>query len=158
MSTRCQILVEGSSVVIYRHSDGYPQGPNGVLATLKPLVVEFVKYRGWDEEYLPAHIIADQIKHHKAWADKAAAEAEAEKPGRGESYKQAAFLGFGVEAYNPDSTESHSLHGDIEYLYHVRKSGVIEVLVPTDAFDEDCRLSNMKVLKRVSAKPRKSKA
>lgn len=151
MSTRCQILVEDSSVVIYRHSDGYPQGPHGVLATLKPLVIDFIKYRGWDEEYLPAHIIADQIKHHKAWADARAAEYEAEKPGSGASYKQAGYLGFGIEGYKPGDY----FHGDIEYMYYVRKSGVIEVMVPTEAFDAEPTLANLRVAKRVSLKPRK---
>jgi hypothetical protein len=48
MSTRCQILVTGSDVVIYRHSDGYPDSEHGVLHDLLPLVREFKKYRGDD--------------------------------------------------------------------------------------------------------------
>lgn len=107
MSTRSQILVEGSNVILYRHNDGYPDGPHGVLATLCPLVKEFVAYRGHEEDYMSAQILYAIMNPHK------------------ESYSKvntnAGLLGYGIEAY------SGYLHGDIEYIYVVKKDGHIEV-------------------------------
>jgi hypothetical protein len=70
MSTRCQIgfykadddAVESPEVLIYRHSDGYPESEYGVLATLIPLIKYFDERRGyWDVHYLSAFVVA-QLK------------------------------------------------------------------------------------------------
>jgi len=121
MSTRCQIKVEGSDVYVYRHSDGYPDGEHGVIAALKPLCEEFLKYRGWDEEYLPAHIVSGFIvayvahmreryedKDFPLYADMTPEQKE-------ERINQSKFLGHGVDT---------EMHGDIEYLYVVTREGI----------------------------------
>lgn len=54
MSTRCQIQVKGSPILIYKHSDGYPEG---VLPVLEPFVKAFSDNRGNDVEYCLAQIV-----------------------------------------------------------------------------------------------------
>lgn len=61
MSTRCQIKLKTddsstNTIYVYRHHDGYPEGPHGVLSLLHPLVESFIKSRGFDESYLLARI------------------------------------------------------------------------------------------------------
>lgn len=67
MSTRCQIgfyeLGQKNlykwEALIYRHSDGYPDGESGVIATVKPILDDFNKNRGLDDlEYAPAWLVA----------------------------------------------------------------------------------------------------
>lgn len=105
MSTRSQIFVEASGVIIYRHNDGYPDGPSGVLATLCPVVQVFHSQHGHDVHYMPAQIL---------FAMKPTA------PG----ILGFGILGFGIEGHNDE------LQGDIEFLYIVRKNGQIEVREP----------------------------
>lgn len=40
MSTRCNVIVEDryDRIQLYRHSDGYPEGPHGVVETLKEAI------------------------------------------------------------------------------------------------------------------------
>ncbi len=112
MSTRCQIQVEGSKVLLYIHSDGYPAG---ILPTLLPFVAKFVKGRGDDEEYMPARIL--QVFMNEA--DKHMEEFRTKMPdllGKPASYE--GLLGFGVDT---------EIHGDIAYLYIVKKGGAVEV-------------------------------
>lgn len=138
MSTRCQIIVAGHDAIIYRHSDGYPNGEHGVLASLVPLVKTFMEYRGADPFYLTAHIVADQIRRHIDACDKR----DALEGGFKSDYR---FLGFGVEAYND------VLHGDIEYLYVVSlDSGVVSVCKPTAKFDQNPSFINTEVVQVVS--------
>lgn len=75
MSTRCQIaifdqdisdkltdtkfLLRDWAVLLYRHSDGYPEG---IIPDIKPFVQEFIDKRGHDAEYLGACLIA-YLKH-----------------------------------------------------------------------------------------------
>lgn len=122
MSTRCQIIFEGCDVVIYRHSDGYPEGASGVIKALKASVANFVKWRGYDECYMPAHVMHDLIAEHKKELDKYIRREK--KAGGYAAYEQAKYIGYGIESY-PD--ESAYLHGDIEWLYVVKKDGTIEV-------------------------------
>lgn len=67
MSTRCQIgfydnpasSLDDPAALIYRHSDGYPQGEHGVLATLVPLVQTYFIRRGfYDAEYMAAFVLS----------------------------------------------------------------------------------------------------
>jgi len=136
MSTRCQIVVEGSNVVIYRHGDGYPEGKNGVVAALKKIVPQFVAARGFDEVYMPAHIVSSMIvDHHKTFG--------ADSPYH--------FLGFGIEGYeNPNS--GFALHGDIEFLYVVKKNGTIEVRSCFNDPNGPDNIGNTKVIKTVKYK------
>jgi hypothetical protein len=112
MSTRCQILVQGTNVIIYRHCDGYPDGEHGVMAMLRPLVLSFLKHRGYfDPFYLSAQIIAAQIEKTRSGPTD--------------------FLGCGVEAYTDGQ-----LHGDIEFLYVITKDAIEVRNVRGPSFDE----------------------
>lgn len=123
MSTRCQILVEGqhgTPVYVYRHSDGYPDTEHGVLATLKPLCEDFLRWRGFDPSYLVAHILADQIRihteHNEEYYRKDSLFADrGDQDKIEEGINMSKYIGFGAD------TQQHS---DIEYLYIVRKTGI----------------------------------
>lgn len=69
MSTSAEIYFEGSETVIYKHWDGYPEGPAGVVSWLAPFVAEFHTRRGYDPEYLPARLLmylgAREAKEHE---------------------------------------------------------------------------------------------
>jgi hypothetical protein len=58
MSTRAQIQVEGSKVLVYKHHDGYPEG---VLPWLEPFVQDFIKRRGFVVDYMTARIVVAGI-------------------------------------------------------------------------------------------------
>jgi len=67
VSTRCQIgfyyenksRLSNFEALLYRHCDGYPQGPSGVLATIIPHLLDFDKNRGLDDpEYAAAWLCA----------------------------------------------------------------------------------------------------
>ena len=58
MSTRCVIGYEGESALIYRHSDGYPDGKTGVLAALEPFRDHFFRGRGNDGAFFLARVLA----------------------------------------------------------------------------------------------------
>jgi len=152
MSTRCQIIVEGSDAVVYRHSDGYPDGACGVVKTLKPIVENFIRWRGFDECYLPAHIVADMIAVHKKDMDKTIRKMKkAGTPAANLSaYESAKYLGYGVEAYKAD--DENALHGDLEFLYVVKKNGTIEVRSCFTDNDGPCNIGNTKLVKTVKYK------
>lgn len=136
MSTRCQVLVEGSDVVIYRHSDGYPEEKAGVLASLLPLVKDFMASRGADPFYLTAHIIARFIQEHFEWFEAFKKEARNQDH---PPYDEHKWLGYGVEAW------AGQFHGDVEYVYVVKPD---HVEVRTMGLGEPT-LENTKVIKRV---------
>lgn len=67
MSTRCQIgfyendkeELENWDVLLYRHSDGYPEDDCGVVATILPILQDFQENRGLsDTEYAGAWVCA----------------------------------------------------------------------------------------------------
>ncbi len=102
MSTRCHIRVQGNPVLIYKHSDGYP---DGVLPTLKEVTGYFLDHRGWDPDYLLAQIVR--------WFGHL--EFEEKYPGDDPEFAERMHhhhrtLGWGL------GTEEH---GDIEYSYTV---------------------------------------
>jgi hypothetical protein len=132
MSTRCHIIVEdpqyGDKTILYRHSDGYPEGPNGVLATLVPFVARFIKHRGFDACYMGAQIMCDQINQSRegmrAYYTDRLARAMFEHGDDHflvESARESLdnldndFLGFGI---------SSEIHGDIEFIYRVTPEGI----------------------------------
>jgi len=127
MSTRCHIIVDdlvnGHNIILYRHSDGYPDGPHGVLATLVPFVARFMKHRGWDPMYLAAQIMCDQINHYRESLRKFHRESAAdERAGASRTFHEQRltevdndFLGFGI---------SNEIHGDVEFIYRVTQLGV----------------------------------
>ena len=105
MSTRCQIgfyktpiqSLEDPNVLLYRHSDGYPDEGGGVLAALVPWTKYWAKGRGLEDvEYAAARGLVALIR--------AAGELEND-------------LGYGI-------CGDKALHGDIEYYYRVDPSGV----------------------------------
>jgi len=53
MSTRTQITVEGQTVKLYCHHDGYPEG---ILPDLLPFVSWFIKECGFQEDYMMARL------------------------------------------------------------------------------------------------------
>jgi hypothetical protein len=100
MSTRAQIQVEGSKVLVYKHCDGYPDGKHGVLAWLEPFVARFMKHRGFDVDYMTARIVEAGIAKDVVDGDDNGA------------------TGWGVDT---------EIHGDIAYLYTVKPDGSIVV-------------------------------
>ena len=113
MSTRCQIkfISEGKEVLIYRHSDGYPEGDFGVVNSIS----KFLKWdsRGDDIEYIPANFIFFE-KVNMALHFNENREVRGENPITlnnllEEDYMQ---LGYGV-------CQPNDYHGDIEFLYTV---------------------------------------
>ena len=106
MSTRCQIHVKGSPILIYKHCDGYPEG---VLPVLKPFAKEFAKKkkkkkRGEDPDYCLAQII-------RAFAIEDYINSPEFTP------KKGYFTGWGVDT---------CIHADIEFLYVVdSKKGTV---------------------------------
>jgi len=131
MSTRCHIIIEdpryGDRTILYRHSDGYPEGEHGVLASLAPFVARFMKHRGWDPEYLAAQIICDQINTTRNYRRKLLEERLAQLESDEDAgwllectREQLAnvdnnFLGFGI---------SNEIHGDVEFIYRVTPEGI----------------------------------
>lgn len=109
MSTRCQIRVEGSAVLVYQHSDGYP---SGILPILLPFVQNFMDKRGPDPEYMTARLLQALMNKSDQYLI-----------GMSEKYPHAIsgggmLTGFGV------GTETH---GDIEYLYDILEDGTVIV-------------------------------
>ena len=107
MSTRCQTKIEGTDLLVYRHCDGYP---SSMLKVLLPFIQSFIEARGWDTEYMVA-----QLVHHLI-SDYEKSNVERIKD-HGPSY-----TGYGVD---------RAIHGDIEYLYEIRKDGTLFVQTPT---------------------------
>lgn len=69
MPTPCQIgLYENNkrTVLIYSHSDGYPDGKNGMLNILIPLIKDFIKNRGYyDAMFLSSQIVYKLIENSR---------------------------------------------------------------------------------------------
>lgn len=118
MSIRCQIGIyqkgeedlKDFEVLIYRHSDGYPEG---VLPDILPYIKLFLKHRGWDEEYLGARLLQYMTKEHDGYMGDF--EKQMSKNGikgySGElNSNHYSFLGYGISRY---------FHGDIEYFYAI---------------------------------------
>ena len=129
MSTRTQIVVEGNEKVkIYKHSDGYP---SGVLPTLQKLLPLFQKNRGFDPEYLTAHIsyafIQESIDSMREYRK--------EFPNRGGVDEGPSFTGHGLDT---------QFHSDIEYLYRVNKDFSVDVMSPVS---HDSSLPTAKIIK-----------
>lgn len=106
MSTRCQIHFvydadDKAFPSIYRHSDGYPEGEHGIIATLREFFSDVVSQcrdtRFNDPEYLAAKFVVWQALRY------ATPDAPLD------------FLGLGV---------AYSRHGDLSYEYRVVCSGV----------------------------------
>lgn len=115
MSTRCQIGfyaqepktpadLEQYEVLIYKHSDGYPdtdgKGNGGLLAYLIPFLKDFQKARGLDDtEYASARTLQFLANHQDEGA-------------RSYDPHTMQVCGFGI-------CGKHGMHGDIEYFYAI---------------------------------------
>jgi hypothetical protein len=109
MSTRCCIeFVEGEhvSATIYRHSDGYPDGPGGVPADLLRFLMELKEgvtdNRMNDACYLSAKFVVWQARQFTS------------APYASGHYMD--FLSLGISA-------SHESHGDLAFVYRVSCGG-----------------------------------
>jgi len=100
--------------MIYRHSDGYPEG---VVPDLK----EFLKWNGGrntDLEYMTANFIYWSKRYHEEMLyDTKYGGGQDEKGNKikwsdPQQYNSALLLGFGI-------CEKNGFHGDIEYFYEV---------------------------------------
>ena len=122
MSTRAQIVVEkNEKVKFYKHSDGYP---SGVLPVLRDLLPLFAKHRGFDPEYLTAHIVAAYIKDGEEGRREyilSMAQAHPEDKYFTDRLKRIDTPSFTV--YGLDTV----WHGDIEYAYRVTKTFAVEI-------------------------------
>lgn len=147
MSTRSQTLVEGNEEVkVYKHSDGYP---SGVLPFLKDLLPSFAKNRGFDPQYLTAWVsqtyMQGSIKQDKEYQRRYKKQAKA-----GDSFAKGmvkdtglSYTGHGVDAF---------FHGDIEYLYYIRKDFSVDILEPGNGFwdIENPTLNNFRLVRKVT--------
>ena len=113
----------GTSAQIKIEGDGVPliythcDGyPSAVIPFLLPFVDRFMKGRGFDPEYMAARCCHDLIRFFED----------------GDS-----FTGYGLD---------DSVHGDIEYLYRIDKTGAVTVEAPV--FDGDNKISDCPVLAR----------
>lgn len=105
MSTRGQIKVVGSDVMIYKHSDSYPEG---VMPTLKDIVSTFADERGNDPAYALAQIMRAYARRDEE--ERQAILADDEQEGWNSIYEEPHMTGWGLDCVQ---------HGDIEYLYEV---------------------------------------
>lgn len=136
MSTRCQIGfyetdqqdLNKPTVLLYRHSDGYPtyNSDKGILLThgMIPILLDFLKdfrdRRGLDDmEYMPAwllhHMIQAHVVGHVSFKKRFAAlkkknKEEPDKPRPDDDGRD--MLGYGV-------CGGHGFHSDIEWFYRV---------------------------------------
>jgi len=112
MSTRAQIKVKGSEVMIYKHSDGYP---SETLPTLIGTMQTFIKERGNEPDYALAQIMrAFARRDEKRRQEKLAKDDVFSK-----YYEKQQMTGWGLDTVR---------HGDIEFLYTVDLSkGVVIV-------------------------------
>ena len=112
MSTRSQIKVKGSEIMIYKHSDGYP---SETLPTLIGTMQTFIKERGNEPDYALAQIMrAFARRDEKRRKEKLAKDDVFSK-----YYEKQQMTGWGLDTVR---------HGDIEFLYTVDLSkGVVIV-------------------------------
>lgn len=61
MSTRGQIMIEGDSIKLYKHSDSYPEE---TLPTLFTFVQDFMERRGFDQAYMMARLAFAFMRDH----------------------------------------------------------------------------------------------
>ena len=136
MSTRCQLVVETNErIKIYKHSDGYP---SGVLPVLKKFLPAFKEGRGFDAEYLTAHLssalIQDTFRGRRAFYRKMK-KAHPKDPVWANRKIFQDFTGHGLDT---------QWHGDVEYVYRVKSDFSVEVYdTPSDMSD----LSKAKLVK-----------
>jgi len=136
MSTRCQIgfyktkyePITEWSALIYRHSDGYP---DGVLPDIQPFLEKWAKGRGLaDVEYISARLLQYLCNEYdcdmRVHEEKNKKEWEAQGKEYPEHCRFSGKLGHGI---------CKDFHGDIEYFYRIHPD-VIEVYEVGDIWDK----------------------
>lgn len=103
MSTRSQIKVKGSEVMIYKHSDGYP---SEVMPTLTEVMTQFIRERGNEPDYALAQIVRAFARRD----EERRKEIAASDSNFAHMYQEHSMTGWGLDTVR---------HGDIEYLYLV---------------------------------------
>jgi len=93
MGTRCNLIIEDSTnrIQLYRHWDGYPDGPGGVLATLEDALAYAWPFPRYEAADFSAAII-------RGWKDK----------GGGNIY------------IDGSPVEWELIHGDVEWVYIIK--------------------------------------
>lgn len=119
MSTRCQIgiykdaeqAMDKPTCLMYRHSDGYPEGKSGVMNCIMPFLQKFKERRGLeDTEYLPAWLMYSMIAEKVEWMKRHRKKFSEHKDFYPEDGMD--MLGYGI-------CGDHGFHGDIEYYYRI---------------------------------------
>jgi hypothetical protein len=103
MSTRAQIKVRGSEIMIYKHSDGYP---SEVIPTLQKVMKQFLIERGNEPDYALAQIMRAFARRD----EKRRVERLKKDDNFSQYYKEHRMTGWGLDTIR---------HGDIEFLYIV---------------------------------------
>ncbi len=146
MSTRCQIVVMGDEnekdlnnyeALIYRHSDGYP---NGVMPDIMPFIEWWAKGRGMvDSEYFSARFVQYLCNRH----DHFTLMFHKEMPLKTSELEEKEMEQF-------TGTLGHGIckiwHGDIEYVY---------AIYPTKVVVFDCQSDWGKRKKNINKRVRK---
>lgn len=138
---RCQTIIEGGDIMVYRHSEGEP---DIVLPKLLPLLREFMKYRGWDPFYMAAQItwlykqeLYDCVRRSIRWNKKH------NYPTKPNAYDSIKYHGVGIRPF------TGRFHSDEAFIYVVRKAGYLEVRATMEAFWNEPVLANTKIVKCV---------
>jgi len=133
MSTRCQIMVEGCDVLLYRHSDGYPVNRSkdgrkfGVIPDIAKFIGLFMSMRGKDPQYLAAQLMWWMIQKSKVESRQRRGE-DGMRRIRSDDSRMFGLLGFGLDPID-------QIHGDIAFFYIVKPDRIC-VYQRTQAFME----------------------
>lgn len=111
MSTRAQIMVKGSPVLVYKHCDGYP---NGTLPFLTEFVDKYLEGRGTDIYYF-----LSQYLRHEAFKEQVRMSGDSFFSDRPQYLPSRSLTGWGL---------SCEIFEGIEFLYVVNLAkGEVEV-------------------------------
>ena len=129
MSTRAQIQIKGSEVMIYKHSDGYP---SETLPTLIGTMQTFIKERGNEPDYALAQIMRAFARRDEKRRQEQLERHQNELAKWEEDEPEYESVKMWVDIYGKHRMTGWGLdtvrHGDIEFLYTVDLSkGVVIV-------------------------------
>lgn len=147
MSTRCHIALyentkqplDKPTVLLYRHSDGYPEGEHGVVKVLKDFCAFFDERRGLgDTEYAGAwlmyYLIDNHVKDMQKYVKERGDAPYSTVPEDGRD-----CLGHGI-------CKPGENHWDIAYYYRVNPTSII---VYQNSYDNDTGISSERSLKKI---------
>ena len=134
MSTRAQVMVSGNDVKIYKHSDGYP---SNVMPILQKLLPAFKEGRGFDDQYLPAHLCNTFVQKTKdGWKNRAKRRPDLYPKEKVNTYS---FLGHGLTT---------RFHYDIAYFYFINNDFGVDIYRPAGEYWDEPNMKNLKLFKR----------